>query len=168
MFRLESATSDLAGKSLFKNLDTRLRIILSLYQLLDLAGSIEIRLLRARNRVSHMDLTPDPFLEVSIAVTFFRKKGNKMLKSTSEDRELNSTIMVALNSNKLANSVDLSQEYFYYYDEIDDDVKVLDFMPQFTLSKQKEPIFGDSIIENGQSSNSQIDPILFVKSMLNP
>ncbi|CAK7334996.1 unnamed protein product [Dovyalis caffra] len=67
-----------------------------------------------------------------------------MLKSTVKIESSISTIMVALNSNKLANSVDLSQEYFYYYDEIDDDVK--------------NPFLEIQIIENGQSSNSQIDP----------
>ncbi|CAK7352288.1 unnamed protein product [Dovyalis caffra] len=73
----------------------------------------------------------------------------------SEDRDLNIAIMASLNSN----SVDHSQEYFYYYDEVDDDVKVLDFMPQVTPSrKQKEPAFGDSVTENGQSSKSPIDP----------
>lgn len=110
-------------------------------------------------QVVNLDYYHDRFLGMPLSNKGTGENNAISVEEYGEDRDLNIAIMASLKSNKEANFIDPSQDYFYYYNDEDDDIKVLDFLPEVVPSRKKrEPTFIESVAEKGQSSNSQIDP----------
>jgi E3 ubiquitin-protein ligase RNF144 len=110
-------------------------------------------------QIVNLDYYHDRFLGMPSSNKGTGENNAISVEEYGEDRDLNIAILASLKSNKEANFIDPSQDYFYYYNVEDDDIKVLDFLPEVIPSrKQKEPTFIESVAEKGQSSNSQNDP----------